>query len=111
MDSSATGQLQVIPLEEARILEIYTVGVEDGPIYVDNVFQGNAPLTVIVVDRVHTVSFGDVEGWTTPDPRTVTVTAGETLQVTGTYLQPGLNWLPYILLAAEAIVLVAAIAS
>lgn len=36
----------------------------------------------------YTVTFTDVEGWTTPASQEVTVTSGNTSEVTGTYTQP-----------------------
>jgi len=44
---------------------------------------------VKVAPGAHTVSFTDVEGYTTPGDQAVTVIAGDTTLVTGTYLQRG----------------------
>ena len=38
---------------------------------------------------MHTISFGDVYGYTTPASQTVTVTAGQTTSAVGTFIQQG----------------------
>jgi hypothetical protein len=56
-----------------------------GPVYLNGVLQGTAPVTVNLNPGTYTVSFGDVEGYVTPPPQTVNIVAGQTTTVTGTY--------------------------
>ena len=44
---------------------------------------------VKVAPGMHTISFGDVYGYTTPASQTVTVTAGQTTSAVGTFIQQG----------------------
>ena len=65
-------------------LNISTTPVNGG-IYVDGAYKGIGSWTGSVELGSYTVSFGPVTGYPTPDPQTVTVTAGQTVNVTGTY--------------------------
>lgn len=59
-----------------------------GEVFVDGQSKGTASpsLTIEVREGTHTVSLGPVTNWTTPTPRSVDVTAGQTASTTGTYL-------------------------
>lgn len=54
-----------------------------GPIFVDGTLSGNGSISIQLPAGVHTVSFGDVSGFTTPSPQSVTIPAGQTTSVTG----------------------------
>jgi hypothetical protein len=67
-------------------LSVSTTPVSGG-IRVDGSQVGSGSWSGPVAVGSHTVSFGDVAGYTAPGPRTVTVTEGQTTSVTGTYTQ------------------------
>jgi hypothetical protein len=67
------------------ILSVKTIPVS-GNISVDGVYEGIGIWSGSVSAGSHTVSFGPVAGYTTPPPQTVTVSAGNTTMVTGTYV-------------------------
>jgi hypothetical protein len=56
-----------------------------GPVYLNGVLQGTAPVTVNLNPGTYTVSFGDVVGYITPPPQTANIIAGQTTTITGTY--------------------------
>ena len=71
-------------------LSITTTPVS-GSIYVDGVYKGTGSWSGLVNTGSHTVSFGTVSGYTTPSQQTVTVNAGQTTTVTGTYVSTQLR--------------------
>ena len=79
----------VVPYSEAveeGTLNVDTTPVK-GEVYIDGVAQGIAPVNIAVPVGNHTVGFGDVNGYVTPTPQTITVAAGQTVPVLGTYLR------------------------
>lgn len=76
------------PEPTTGFLHIYTDPVQ-GMVYIDTVEIGLAPVSEEVDRGDHTVSFGSVEGYITPETQTVTVPAGKVKEVTGKYLTPG----------------------
>lgn len=72
--------------------EIYTHGTltvttsgTSGDIYVDNIFRGNSFWSDNVSVGTHYISFGDVQGFTTPSDQSVYVDGGQTVSVIGFY--------------------------
>ncbi|MGC8578400.1 MAG: PEGA domain-containing protein, partial [Thermoproteota archaeon] len=61
-----------IRLVRRHLLEVDTSPVK-GAVYIDGVYVGTAPTRTLVSEGVHTVTFGDIEGYITPAPRTVNV--------------------------------------
>jgi hypothetical protein len=55
-------------------------------IYVDGVYAGTAPVSVNVSPGTHTVTFGALAGFDTPSPQSVTVSSGQTLDVSAIYV-------------------------
>ena len=58
-----------------------------GFVFVDGAGLGQAPQEALVSIGPHTVSFGPVQGFITPDPIQVEVVQGETVSVTGEYIE------------------------
>ncbi|MFB0499862.1 MAG: PGF-pre-PGF domain-containing protein [Candidatus Hadarchaeaceae archaeon] len=56
-------------------------------VYVDGALWGTAPQTKSVAAGTYTVSFEDLLGYLTPPLQTVTLLAGETMSVTGVYIE------------------------
>ncbi len=54
-----------------------------GDIYVDNIYKGNGNWTGLLSVGSHTVSFGAVQGYSTPASQPVNVVANQTTTVTG----------------------------
>ncbi len=72
------------------LLRVTTSPALPSQILVDGVLRDSWGLTWLKAGPgPHTVSFTHVEGWTEPAPQTVTVTAGATTTVTGTFTQRG----------------------
>ncbi|MBI2936585.1 MAG: PEGA domain-containing protein [Thaumarchaeota archaeon] len=59
----------------------------NGEVFVDSISWGVAPVSKSIAAGSHTVSFGTVSGYNTPADDTVSVTAGLTTSVTGTYTE------------------------
>lgn len=76
-----------IPDPTTGFLHVYTDPVQ-GMVYIDTVEIGLAPVSEEVDKGDHTISFGSVEGYITPDTQTVTVVAGQTKEITGKYRKP-----------------------
>ena len=97
------------PEPQTGWLHVYTDPVK-GMVIIDTEEIGLAPVAVEVDKGDHTVSFGSVEGYITPDTQTVTVVAGKTKEVTGKYLKPGEDeewfekYLKYALIGGGAII-------
>ncbi len=72
------------PPPSTGTLSVTTTPV-NGEIFVDSISWGTAPVSKSIVAGSHIVSFGAVSGYTTPPSLTVSVTAGQTTSVTGTY--------------------------
>ncbi len=70
-------------------LSITTVDDEgdpvDGAIYVDGDYKGTGSWSAQLATGTYQVTYGDVEGYTTPNANTVAVQDGQTTNVTGTY--------------------------
>ncbi len=60
-----------------------------GTIYVDGMPEGMGAATLEVPTGTHVVGFGDISGYVTPPAQTVTVSSGQTLNITGTYVIQG----------------------
>lgn len=56
-----------------------------GDIYVNNVYVGSGSFGKNYAPGTYTVSFGDISGYVTPSSKTVAITAGSTVTVTGVY--------------------------
>jgi len=80
--TSVTGTYTLI--QQTGTLSITTTPVS-GEIYVDGSSKGTDSWSGSVSTGSHTVSFGQVSGYTTPSQQTVTVNADQTTSVTGTY--------------------------
>jgi hypothetical protein len=68
--------------KKRHYLEVYTSPIS-GPVYIDNIYVGVAPVIRLVAEGWHTVSFGFVEGYITPSPIRVNVV--ERTRVYGLY--------------------------
>ena len=66
-------------------LSVITTPVS-GAIYVDDSYKRTGSWSGILNVGSYKVAFGDVSGYTTPPPQTVTVSAGQMTSVTGTYI-------------------------
>ena len=85
-DSAATGP----DPSTYGLLRVTTSPALGSKIVVDGVARDEWGLNwVKVAPGTHTVSFGDVYGYTTPVSQTVTVTAGQTTPVVGGFIQQG----------------------
>ncbi|MBI2938583.1 MAG: cellulase family glycosylhydrolase, partial [Thaumarchaeota archaeon] len=84
LTTSVTGTYTAAPLNGT--LSVSTTPVT-GEVFVDSVSWGMAPVSRSVAAGSHTVSFGLVLGYTSPANVIVSVTAGATTSVTGTYTQ------------------------
>jgi hypothetical protein len=62
-----------------------TTSPVEGKIYIDGKYVGVGSYSGEYVIGTYTVSFGDVEGYKTPDGQTVVVKAGETIEIKGDY--------------------------
>jgi hypothetical protein len=92
--ASWLSQAQAAPPTQGT-LAVDTTPVK-GPVYLNGALQGTAPITVNLDPGPYTVSFGDVEGYVTPQSITVSIVAGETTTVTGIYeVSPGGYTCPY----------------
>lgn len=76
-----------IPEPDTGYLHVYTSPVT-GLVYVDGNEKGPAPISIELSIGDHTVGFGPVEGYITPQPRTVTIVGGQTKPITGEYKLP-----------------------
>ncbi|MBZ0168535.1 MAG: putative Ig domain-containing protein, partial [Kofleriaceae bacterium] len=65
-------------------LNVTTTPVK-GDIYVDGTLRGNEWISISLPAGSHTVSFGEVSGYTTPAQRSVTITANETVVIAVAY--------------------------
>lgn len=63
-----------------------------GEIYIDGVYEGIAPLIRDLDPGEYIVSFGDVEEYTTPGDKSVTLAGGATVEVIGEYKKPIPIW-------------------
>ncbi|HVP77059.1 MAG TPA: hypothetical protein VMV04_04125 [Thermodesulfobacteriota bacterium] len=70
--------------QETGTLSVTTTPVS-GTIYVDMLLKGKKFWSGGVATGYHVVTFGDVRGYITPSPQTVTVTAGQTYYAIGLY--------------------------
>ncbi len=73
------------PPPSTGTLSVTTTPV-NGQVFVDGSSWGTAPVSKSIATGSHTVSFGAVSGYTTPASITVSITAGQTTSVTGTYV-------------------------
>jgi hypothetical protein len=73
------------------LLVIDTTPVK-GTVYINGTKEGTAPISKEVEVGDYTVSFGDIQGWNTPPPQTITVPPGERVPITGTYTKPAPGW-------------------
>ncbi|HUL31651.1 MAG TPA: hypothetical protein VLZ03_14455 [Thermodesulfobacteriota bacterium] len=70
--------------QETGTLAVTTTPVS-GAIYVDLLLKGKKLWSGTVSAGTHVVTFGDVKGYITPSPQTVTVVADQTYYVAGLY--------------------------
>ena len=84
-DVSVTGTYTQIPPPPTNGTLSVTTTPVNGEVFVDGTSWGVAPVSRDVNNGSHTVSFGAVSGYNTPADNTVSVTAGSTTSVTGTY--------------------------
>jgi len=70
--------------EETGTLTVTTTPVR-GAIFVDNIFKSRSFWSGSVNSGDHIVSFGDVSGYITPFPQTVTVMTNQAISVIGVY--------------------------
>jgi hypothetical protein len=70
--------------EETGTLTVTTTPVR-GPILVDNIFKSTSFWSGSMNSGDHIVSFGDVSGYITPFPQTVTVMTNQAISVIGVY--------------------------
>jgi hypothetical protein len=79
-----------IPEPKTGYLHVYTSPVT-GAVYVDGQQVGPAPVAVELSIGDHSVGFGPVEGYITPQPQTATIVGGQTTTITGNYTLPEEN--------------------
>jgi len=60
-----------------------------GPILVNGTLRGNGSISIQLSPGGYTVSYGAVSGYTAPSPQSVNITAGQTVNLTGTYVPVG----------------------
>ncbi len=77
-----------IPPPGMAILVVDTTPVK-GEVYLDGVSQGIAPTTLVLDPGNYTISFGDIEGYITPEDVTVPLVEGQSLIVTSEYKTEG----------------------
>jgi hypothetical protein len=82
--NTITISVGVPPPPAKATLNIDTTPVK-GNVYLNGKLLGLAPQTIQVDPGTYTISFGDVSGYTKPPDQTVTVSAGETKTIIGTY--------------------------
>ncbi len=83
-------QSVIVNVAAAGLLRVTTNPAVAGKIFVDGSPADEWGLAWMkTTPGTHTVSFGDVYGFGTPSPQTVTVTAGTTTSVEGDYVQYG----------------------
>jgi len=85
-----------LPPPAQGTLQITTTPVT-GEVFIDGISQGFAPISKDVDIGSYTISFGDVSGYTTPVPQTVTVYESQTTFVEGIYQlspppPPDISW-------------------
>ena len=81
---TGVGLLRNAQPQEAGTLTVTTTPSR-GTIFVDNIFKATGFWSGNLNVGDHIVSFGDVDGYITPFPQTVTVIANRTLSVIGVY--------------------------
>lgn len=70
--------------QDIGTLSITTTPVR-GDIYIDSIFKGTSFWSGYLGVGSHVVSFGNVDGYVTPPPQTVTVIADQAYYVIGAY--------------------------
>jgi predicted outer membrane repeat protein len=96
-----SGAYEAIPVPTTGFLRVMSGPALPTQVSIDGVIADSWGLNwVELAPGSHTVSFGHVEGFADPAPQTVTVTAGATTTVTGTFAQRG--WLRVITSPAVA---------
>ncbi len=83
--SGVTKTASIIVTQSTGIISINTTPV-NGRILIDGEYKGDGTWTETINIGNHTVFFGIVSGYVTPHQQTVTINAGETIYVTGTYI-------------------------
>lgn len=73
-------------VQQTGVLSIDTTPVKV-EVFVDGKSWGTAPLDNVVPVGVYNVTFGNVDGYTTPPPQEVSVSVEQTTEVTGQYVQ------------------------
>jgi len=82
--NNATAELEVLPF--SGTLSVNTTPVS-GSISVDGKYEGTGSWTGTISTGIHTISFGSVTGYTTPESQTITIYQDQIQTVTGTYTQ------------------------
>ena len=82
--SASTQYLNSVQGQETGTLSVTTTPVS-GAIYVDMLLKGKKFWSGEVATGYHVVTFGDLRGYITPSPQTVTVIADQTYYVIGLY--------------------------
>jgi hypothetical protein len=78
------GQFTSAKAQDTGALSITTTPVR-GAIYIDYIFKGTSFWSGGLGVGSHVVTFGNVDGYITPPPQTVTVIADQTYYVIGAY--------------------------
>lgn len=84
MISILSGCVEEPSEEDTGTISIMTTPVE-GDIHIDGDYVGTGSVSVEYITGYHTVSYGSVDEYKTPDAQTVAVNAGATAYVVGTY--------------------------
>lgn len=65
---------------------------ERGQVFIDEDDYGLAPINVQLPRGKYMVSYGEIEGYITPDPEPATVVGNATTEIIGIYILPGDGW-------------------
>jgi hypothetical protein len=79
----------IVNFTELGNLRVETSPPVDATIYCDGHPMDDWAFWTNILPGQYTISFGDKDGYTTPSPQVVTVTAGQTTHITGTYSYTG----------------------
>jgi len=83
-----------VPPPGKAILSVDTTPVK-GRVYIDGSFVATAPWADVLDPGTYVVSFGEMEGYITPEPVEVTLDEGDIVDVTGEYKTEegmGISW-------------------
>ena len=74
----------IVPPPGKATLIVDTTPVK-GEVFINDISQGIAPVTLEVDPGSYTLSFGDVEGYHSPEDTTITLAEDDIITVTGEY--------------------------